>query len=317
MRDIARTLYVLRCLQDNSDEQHPLSINRILEYLRESGITASRRTIPVDIQTLIDYGIDVVEVKSKQNLYFIGERHFELPELKLLIDAAQASKFLTTKRSKVLINKLLALASPSQTMGLKKSLYFDKKVKPKNETAYITTDLLFTAINQRKRVRFMYYDYGPNKKKIYKHGRRVYEFSPWGLIWNTDRYYALGYSESHNKAVTFRVDRIAAPKLTDINSVPIPRGFNLAAYTKSVFQMYDGPVIDVTLKCANDWMKTIIDRFGESVTTRIAGSEHFYAYVSVSASKTFHGWIFASDGAVKIVAPDEAVKAYRDMVNRA
>jgi len=317
MRDTSRTLYVLRCLQDNSDEQHPLSINQILRYLEENGITANRRTIPTDIQTLLDYGVDIVEVKSKQNLYFIGGRHFELPELKLLIDAAQASKFLTTKRSKVLINKLLALASPYQAVGLRKSLYFDKKVKPKNETAYITTDLLFTAINQNKRVRFMYYDYGPDKKKMYKHGRRIYEFSPWALVWNNDHYYALGHSESHCKAVTFRVDRIAAPKLMDINSVPTPKGFNLAAYTKSVFQMYDGPIMDVTLKCANDWMKTILDRFGESVSTRTSDSEHFYADVTISASKTFYGWIFASDGAIKIVAPDEAVKAYRDMVNRA
>jgi len=188
MRDIARTLYVLRCLQDKSDEQHPLSTNQILDYLQDNGITANRRTIPTDIQTLMNYGIDIVEIKSKQNLYFIGERHFELPELKLLIDAAQASKFLTNKRSNVLINKLLALASPYQAVSLRDGLYFDKKVKPKNETAYITADLLFSAINQKKRVRFMYYDYGADKKKVYKHGRRIYEFSPWAFVWSNDHY---------------------------------------------------------------------------------------------------------------------------------
>ena len=316
MRDTARILYVLRYLQDKTDEQHPLSIKQILDHLGEQhNITANRRTIANDIQTLVECGYDVVTIRSTQNLYFIGERHFELPELKLLIDAAQASKFLTTKRSKALIDKLLTLTSPHQAANLKSGLSFEQRIKPQNEQAYITADLLITAINQKKRVRFMYYEYKPDKIKVYKHGRRVYEFSPWVMVWNNDHYYILGHSESHGKITTFRVDRIAAAKLTDIDAVPEPKSFNLASYMKSVFQMYDGPLLDVTLKCENAWMKTIIDRFGEKVHTEIAGEKHFYAKVSVSASKTFYGWVFASGGAVEISSPTEAVEEYHAMLD--
>ena len=163
----------------------------------------------------------------------------------------------------------------------------------------------------------MYIEYTPDKQKVYKHGRRVYELSPWAFVWNNDSYYIIGHSETHGKTKKFRVDRIAAAKLTELSAVPVPEDFDLAAYMKSVFQMYDGPMFDVTLKCENALMNTIIDRFGEDVQTDIADSEHFYAKVKVSASKTFYGWVFASDGAIEIVAPNEAVSAYRDMLNRA
>ena len=164
---------------------------------------------------------------------------------------------------------------------------------------------------------FMYVEYTPDKKKEYKHGRRVYEFSPWSFVWNNDSYYILGHSKHHDKAVTFRVDRIAAPKLTELPAIPMPDGFDLATYVQSVFSMYDGPMLDVTLKCENAQMKTIIDRFGEEARTERADSGHFYAKVCVSASQTFYGWVFGMGGAIEIVNPAEAVGSYRDMLGRA
>ena len=212
------------------------------------------------------------------------------------------------------LGKLLALTSRHQAKDLMGGLYFDHQVKPKNENAYITADLLLAAIGAKKRVRFMYYEYGPDKKKTYKHNRRVYEFSPWAFVWNNDSYYIIGHSENHGKAIQFRVDRIAAPKLTEIDAVPAPEDFDLAAFVKSVFSMYSGPLLDVTLKCENALMKTIIDRFGEGVHTEIADEGHFTAKVSVLASKIFYGWLFGMGGAVQITAPAEAVEAYRDMI---
>ena len=312
-----RLLYVQRFLMEQTDEAHPAVAADIADYLAGEGIRVSVRTVAQDIDQLIEAGVDVVCNKSRQIQYFIGDRDFEMPELKLLIDAAQASKFLTAKRSRKLIDKLLAHASCHQSLDLTRGLYMDDQVKPKNENAYITADLLHTAINLNKRVRFMYYEYGPDKKKTYKHKRKVYEFSPWQFIWDSDKYYILGHSESHGKPITFRVDRIAAPKLADTDAIPMPEGFDPAAFVKSVFSMYDGPLLDVTLKCENALMKTIIDRYGEDVHTEIADAGHFYARVSVSASKTFYGWVFTSDGAVEITAPAEAVEGYHNMLGRA
>jgi predicted DNA-binding transcriptional regulator YafY len=188
----------------------------------------------------------------------------ETQELKLLLDAVQASKFLAVKRSRDLTNKLLSLASNHQAQALAISLQPELQVKPRNEAAYLTADLLLNAISAKRQVQFLYYEYGPDKKRAYKHGRRLYEFSPWALVWNNDSYYVIGYSKSHGKDVKFRVDRIASPKLTDQPIVPAPEGFSAAAYTASVFQMFDGPALDVTLKCENNMMDVIVDRFGES-----------------------------------------------------
>ena len=312
-----RLLYIQRFLMEQTDEAHPVTVADIMEYLADAGITATRKTVTQDIDQLTDFGVDIVCNKSRQNQYFVGDRHFEIPELKLLIDAAQASKFLTVKRSGRMIDKLLAHASRHQAMTLADGLYFGNQVKPQNENAYITADMLLTAIGTKKRVQFMYYEYLPDKKKTYKHGRKVYEFSPWHFIWDSDKYYILGYSESHGKAITFRVDRIAAPKLTELDAIPAPEDFDLAGFVKSVFSMYDGPLLDVTLKCENALMKTIIDRYGEDVHTEIADAAHFYVKASVSASKTFYGWVFGMDGAALITAPPEAVASYRQMLDRA
>ena len=313
----SRILYLKQYLEEYADELHPAVTGDILEHLSSKGIMATRKTVTQDIDLLIEAGVDVVCNKSRQNQYFIGDRHFELPELKLLIDATQASKFLTAKRSRKLIGKLLALAGQHQRDDLAGGLYFDDYVKPKNESAYLTADLLLSAIGAGKRVRFKYFEYSPEKKREYKHGQRIYEFSPWCFVWDNDKYYILGHSKHHGKAVTFRIDRIASPKLTALEAVPTPDDFDLAAYMTSTFQMYDGAVMNVTLQCANFMMDTIIDRFGENVQTGIVNTTHFHTVVSVSASKTFYGWVFGMDGAVVITAPDEAVKAYADMLNRA
>ena len=313
----SRILYIRRFLEEQTDEAHPATVSDILAYLSSIGITAHRRTVMLDIDQLNEAGMDVVCAKGRQNKYFIGDGLLELPELKLLLDAVQASKFLTAKRSRALIDKLLSLVSIHQAADLKSNLYIEKHIKPKNESAYITADLLLTAINTKRRIQFMYVEYTPKKKKAYKHGRRLYELSPWAFVWNNDSYYIIGHSKTHGKAAKFRVDRIAAPKLTDLPTIPAPEDFDLAVYVKSIFQMYDGPMLDVTLKCRNEFMKTIVDRFGEQVKTEIADAEHFYAKVSVAASKTFYGWIFASDGAINITAPKEAVKAYQEMLKNA
>jgi len=313
----SRILYIKRFLEEHTDENHPATIADIMEYLSGEGIPSNRKTLAQDIDQLIESGVDVICTKSRQNQYFVGIRHFETPELKLLLDAAQASRFLTTTRSRALTKKLLSLTNRYQATDLSSGLFLDIQPRPISETAYIAADILLTAINRQHRVRFMYYEYGPDKKRIYKHGRRIYELSPWAFVWNNDSYYIIGHSKTHDKDATFRVDRIAAPKLTDKQAIPAPEDFNLADYVQSVFQMYDGPTLDVTLKCANDFMKTIIDRFGEDVQTGIADTEHFYAKVRVSASKTFYGWVFGMDGAIQITAPTEAVEAYRAMLNSA
>jgi len=310
MKQKSRLLYLKQYLEENSDEQHPLTLAEIVEHIEAVGFVCGRKSIKADLDQLTDSGVDIVCNKSRELHYFVGDRHFELPELKMLTDAVQASKFIPARKSKQLISKLAAFASKHQAIELKRTLYTDKPVKSSNENIFYTVDLLHAAINTKTKITFKYYEYTSLKKKIYKHNKQNYIFSPYGLIWNSDNYYVVGYSDSHGKVSTFRVDRIASPKATEKPAVPKPNTLDMSVYARSVFQMFDGAERDVIIKCTNTHMKSVIDRFGEGVKTEVLDAEHFCIYVRVSASPTFYGWIFGFAGQMEIVAPKEVKNEY-------
>ena len=313
----SRILYLRRFLETQTDENHPVRMQGILDYLESEGISASRKTVTQDIEALIEVGVDVVCNAGHHYEYFIGERLFELPELKLLIDAVRASRFIPPQKSKSMIGKLTSLAGEHQAAGLQRSLYVNRLSRPAVEKAYIAVDMLHTAINDHKKITCKYFEWNAQKKKEYKHRRRDYYFSPYGMVWNNDRYYTVGWSDSHGKVITLRVDRIANPKLLNTAAVPKPKGFDMAFYAESVINMYDGPLRDVTLICTNDMMKHVIDRFGEKVKTEVLDRKHFAAYISVPASPTFFAWVFTFRGEIKIAAPEDVAGSYRDMARKA
>ena len=280
MRETARILYVLRYLQEYSDENHPLSTRQILDYLEKQGLQTNRNTIPLDIKLLIDFGYDIVKVKSTQNLYFIGERQFQMPELRLLSDAVLSSKFITPKKSENLLNKLYGLISVHQRKELAEESYIPD-IKPLNESIYITSDIVESAIIRKKQVSFKYFEYRPDKSKYFKHDGYNYNFSPYNFLWNDDKYYVIGFSEKHKKIVTFRVDRIFKVKALNKDAVTKSSDFNVADFYKRVFEMYDGEAVTVELECKNELMKIIIDKFGEGVHTEIIDKNRFRVIVEV------------------------------------
>jgi len=312
-----RILYIKRYLEEHTDENHPATIADIIDYLSGEGIPASRQTVAREIEELTEAGFDIICNAGRPSEYFCGERCFELPELKLLVDAVQASRFIPPRKAVKLIDKLSGFASHHQAGTLRRSLYTDKPAHPSGDKAYITVDMLHNAVNTGKKITCKYFDWDAEKKKTYKHRRQDYHFSPYGLVWNNDRYYTVGWSDSHDKIITLRVDRIAVPKLTDNPAVPKPDGFNMAFYAESVIQMYDGPLCDVTLVCENEMMKHIIDRFGENTKTQILDAEHFAAYVRVPASPTFFAWVFTFGGDINIAAPEDVAHSFREAALRA
>lgn len=308
----ARILELRKYLYYDTDEKHPVSVRDILKYWQSRGIKASRKSVYNDIALLINLGDDIVCVKSTQNLYFIGSRLFQLPELKLLVDAVESSHFVTPQKSRMLIQKLGQLASSAQAARLNRSIYMDGTPKPENEAIYYIVDTLQTAIQERKQVFFQYYEYLPTKEKILKHGGYRYQFSPYALIWNRDFYYVVGWSEKHGKIAQFRVDRMTAIELLDLSARQTP-GFDPAAYVQKVFGMYPDNLQTVTLLCQNHLMRSVIDRFGETVQTKVVDDNHFLATVEVAPSPPFFGWVFTFDGEIRIVSPENVLEEMREM----
>ena len=307
-----RALYIFKYLWDHTDEEHPATTADIIQYLASIGISTTRKTVAEDAAELQNSGFDVICNRSRQNEFFIGSPHLELAELKLLVDAVRVAKFISPKKSKV-----TALASPYQSDALKRSLFVDGKVKTSNESVYYAVDTLHEAIQKQKTVAFRYIEYTPQKKKAYKHGGQVYLLSPYDMVWCNDAYYVCGFSERHGKVVTFRIDRMHRPALSEQPYHPKPEGYNISEYCRQVFSMYDGAACTVELKCENARMKDIVDRFGEDVETTSLDSGHFVAAVEVSVSPTFYAWLFTYGAAIQILSPDNVRKEYANLLKTA
>lgn len=306
-----RTLLILGFLWANTDEQHPATIGSIKSFLVRNDVPVKdARTIRGDIADLMSFGIDVVEQRRQQYQYFIGTRHFEASEVKLLIDAVQSSRFITAKKSTALIEKLSAFVGPSQADVLHRQLYVEQRAKADNESIYITVDRIQTAISRKRKIEFQYYKYLPTKEKHLKHEGMAYELSPYAMLWNNNSYYVAGHSARHGKIVKYRVDRIENLEILDEPQIPPADGFDVSGFFSQEFSMLDGTPCEVTLLCENALINSIIDRFGEDVETHIVNSSHFMVKATVDLSDIFYGWVFSSAGRMKLIAPPEAVKGF-------
>ena len=305
-------LLLRQYLYQQTDEQHPVSVTDILAFWQQHGIQAGRKSVYTDIELLQNAGMDIVCVKSSQNKYFVGQRLFELPELKLLVDAVESSRFITEKKSTALIKKLGHLTSTAQAEQLNRRIYMGGTPKPENESIYYNVDTIHNAVQKKQQIVFQYFEYTPKKEKILKHDGYKYRFSPYAMIWNWDCYYAVGWSEKHGKIAQFRVDRMTAVEPLEQAAVQT-LNFDPAEYVRKVFGMYPDNLCTVELLCDNEIMRSVIDRFGENVQTETVDEQHFRATVEVAPSPPFFSWVFTFSGKIRIVSPAAVLEEMRDM----
>ena len=305
-------LLLRQYLHQHTDEQHPVSVTDILAFWQQHGIQAGRKSVYTDIELLQNAGMDIVCVKSSQNKYFVGQRLFELPELKLLVDAVESSRFITEKKSTALIKKLGHLTSTAQAEQLNRRIYMGGTPKPENESIYYNVDTIHNAVQKKQQITFQYFEYTPKKEKILKHDGYKYRFSPYAMIWNRDCYYTVGWSEKHGKIAQFRVDRMTAVEPLEQTAVQTP-DFDPAEYVRKVFGMYPDNLCTVELLCDNEVMRSVIDRFGENVQTETVDEQHFRATVEVAPSPPFFSWVFTFSGKIRIVSPAAVLEEMRDM----
>ena len=310
-----RLLMLIKLLQEHTDEDHPVSTRDIMAYYKENGMSSDRKTLDADIKLLQEQGFDLIKIKSSPNKYYIASREFELPELKLLIDAVQSSRFITEKKSRELSKKLAGLASAEQAKELDRHTGVNGRAKSTNEQQLYTVDTITKAINNKKKIRYQYQEYDGRKRKVLRNNGEEYVLSPYMLYWNEDFYYVVGYSDKRETITAFRVDRIINIEITDAKVVKRPKGFKVINYSDSIFGMYSGPESEVELECRNNLMKYIIDRFGEKIKVRSTENGTFQTTVTVQLSPVFYGWVFQFRGGIKIVGPNEAVEEYKTMLS--
>lgn len=313
MQSNIRIIELLRFLYQQTDEAHAVTVSEMIEYLKSKGIPSVRQTVYTDLEALDSAGIDIVQIKSTQNRYFIGSRIFEYPELKMLVDAVASSKVISAKKSQALIQKLGQLTSIQQAEQLQRLASLSSRVKPHNEKVYYIIDSIQTAILDQHQISFQYYEYTPEKKKILKHDGYRYILDPYALEWKNDHYYLIGYSHKHKGIAHFRVDRLTSVEPLDSKFQPMP-DFDVAAYTNKMVDMFAAEHAEqVKLLCSNELMRVIIDHYGEDIEISPYDDTHFTVIIEVNPSGNFYGWVFKFMGKIRILSPQSCVDKMQDI----
>ena len=311
-----KILYIMKMLLEKTDEENTMTINDMIAELERYGITAERKSIYDDIEALRHYGIDIATRKTKTTDYFVASRVFELPELKLLVDAVQCSKFVTYKKSNELIKKIESLASSRQAALLHRQVYVTNRVKAINENIYYNVDRLHVAIAENKQVSFKYFDYDIKKEKRYRKNGELYFVSPYALSWDDENYYLITFSEKYNDFTHYRVDRMTNIEIVDQPRVMLPDNehFNIADYSKKVFNMFGGEEETVKLKFDNSLVNAVIDRFGKDVMLDKVDENSFSVRINVAISSTFFAWLTQSGNKVKVLSPESVIEKYQNSI---
>ncbi len=315
-----RILYLYQYLLQHSDQEHPESTVNLARMLaQEYGIKTARNTISNDLTMLVNSGLHIEVTRSTQNLYYYDGSLFELPELKVLIDAISAAKFIPSRKSEELINKVMSLTTRENAQKLRRNVQVEGRVKSENQCGYYIVDSINEAIDTRRKVSFFYTDYDVHKNRYITNEGKPYTVSPYTLIWDGDYYYLRGFCDERDAMRTFRLDRIDhVPTILAEPAVPKPEDYNVAEYTKSVFRMYDTDLpMEVELLCKVGMMKVLIDHFGNDIDTVPVDEEHFRAKVLVCTSPTFYRWVFGFGGDINIVGPQAVVEEYRSRLTAA
>lgn len=307
-----RTLYVMQILLRYTDDNHSISANEILRHLKDYGVSAERKSIYSDIAILNKFGLDIETIPNVG--YYINNREFELAELKLLVDAVQASKFITLQASKNLIRKLENLTSEQNAVQLHRQVFIRDRLKSGNTSIYYNVDMIHTAISQDRQISFKYCQWTTKKRLSVKKDGALYIVSPWALTWNNENYYLVGCIETEDgiEIRHFRVDKMKNIAMLDANRIgrEVFHDFDLPAFAKKTFGMYGGQDYMVTLNCANDIIGVVIDRFGKDVPIIPVGDDRFETKVLVAVSRQFYGWVTGIGSGMRIAGPNEVVREY-------
>lgn len=309
-----KLLLLREYLERNSDEAHPISTAQLLEYLASEGISAERKSVYSDLETLQAFGLDLIRVRDGNSSgWYIGEHVFQLPELRLLADSVQSSRFITRKKSLELIAKLEGLTSVHQAKGLRRQVVVKNRIKTMNESIYYLVDELHAAINGNKRIRFHYAGYDGRGERVLRRSGAWYDVSPYALLWDDENYYLVGFDSAASAIRHYRVDKIC-----DLRTAGDGRegreafaALDMSEYTSAHFGMFSGTPEKIRLECRDTLAGAVIDRFGADTMLIPSREGYFTVTVPVAVSEPFFGWVCSFGGDMKLLSPESAAEALR------
>ena len=309
-----KLLKLYELLRQETDDQHPLTTMNIIDRLSKMGISCERRTVAKDMAILNEYGYEIMSCwVGKEKAYYVEDRSFSIPELKVLIDAVQAASFITDKKTSDLIAKIANLGGSHCADILKANMVCFNTRKHSNECIYYNIGYLEDAILQQKKVIFTYYDLDENGDRVYRRDGHHYVVEPVGHVFNEDKYYLMVYSSRHNGTANYRVDRMDKVEIIDepVCEKAVALRESVECFTEQAFKMYGGQPVAVTLQFNHKLMGAVYDKFGEDTQMTRLDENTCEATVMVRISPTFWGWIFQFGNLMHIASPDSMIEEYR------
>ena len=310
-----KLLKLLEMLRQNTDEQHPMPTSRIISSLAQMEITCDRRTLAQDIATLSDLGYEIMTTTvGHEKAYYVEDRNFSIPELKILIDAVQASSFITEKKSEELIAKIASLAGSHRAEVLTRNMVCFNTRKHSNERIFYNVNDLEDAILRKKKVLFRYFDLNEHGERVYRRDGHRYVVEPIALVFNEDNYYLTCYSSRHDSTSNYRIDRMDSVQVIDEDCCEkaIALRNQVATYTEQAFKMFGGQIEDVVLEFDRSLIGAVYDRFGENTKMMNSSDSKCITSVKVQISPVFWGWLFQFAGQMRVISPENVVIAYRE-----
>jgi predicted DNA-binding transcriptional regulator YafY len=313
-----KILYLMQMLLRETDDEHGLTMAEIIDRLDELGIKAERKSVYDDMDALRKFGLDIINLKGSRAEYHIGNRDLEHAELTMLIDAVQSSKFLTERKSAALINKLKSLVSVHEAKQFDRRIFVAGRVKMQNESVLYNVDAIQRAIQSRRKLSFLYYDYDFEKKQVARKDGGRYTVNPVSLVYIDEFYYLVTYHDRYDDLVNYRADRMKKIEILGEPSSRMPkaRHFDISEYCRRSFSMFGGEDIRVQLAFHRVLANAIIDRFGKDVRIeKIKGDDEYArAHVTIARSAPFFGWITQFGNMVEIEAPANLREEYAEFL---
>lgn len=313
-RQKLKLFYLRDLLLRNSDEAHPVTVKEMIAHLAQYGISAERKSVYSDLNLLQEYGMDLVRGAGG---YYVASRAFELPELKLLVDSVQSSKFITQKKTAALIHKLEAMASVHEAKLLNRQVYVLNRIKSMNESIYYNVDAIHSGIAQNRQIQFHYFEYNLQKEPVFRKNGAWYRVSPYALTWDDENYYLVAFDAKADKIKHYRVDKMTHITLTRQlrQGADAFAALDMGVYARKVFGMFSGQVRPVQLQVANHLVGAMLDRFGKELSIVPEGDHHFTMQVEVAVSPQFFGWLCAFGSEIKILEPEDVIDQFRNYLD--
>lgn len=313
-----KPLYIMNYLLQNTDADHPVTVSQIIGYLDSQGISAERKSIYSDIEALQYFGLDIVQAGSGRSCgYYVDHRNFELPELKLLVDSVQSSKFITHKKTASLIRKIETLASIHEAQLLNRQVFVKNRIKTMNESIYYNVDEIHNGISRNKKLRFLYFEYNVQKERQYRRNGEYYVVSPFALTWDDENYYMVAYDSAAAMIKHYRVDKmekISILEEEDRDGQEAYQALDMAIYARKTFGMFTGQEESVVLRLENHLVGAVLDRLGRDVFIVPDGPDHFTVRMDVVVSPQFFAWVSGFGSSAQIIGPQDVVAKMREHI---